>query len=56
MNIRTEANKGNVTLRFKIVDTETNQVVEMFSRRQRVNLNKEFVDFLESLDVEIKMN
>ena len=56
LNIRTEANKGNIMLRFKIVDTETSQVVEVFSRKQRVNLNKEFVDYLESLDVEFKLN
>jgi len=56
LNIRTEASKGNVTLRFKIVDPETNQTVEMFSRKQKVNMSKEFVDYLESLEVEIKFN
>jgi DNA polymerase-3 subunit alpha len=56
LNIHTEANKGDTTLHFKIVDPETNQIVEMFSRKQRVSLSKEFVDFLESLDVEFRVN
>jgi len=56
LNIHTDANKGNITLRFRIVDPETSQVVEMFSRKQRVNLNKELVDYLESLDVEFRLN
>ena len=53
---RVEANKGNVTMRFKIVDYMLNHTIDMFSRKQRVNLSKEFVDYLESLDVEIKLN
>ncbi len=56
LNTRAEANKGNTTLRFKIIDPETNHVVEMFSRKQRVNLSQEFIDYLESLDVEFKLN
>ena len=56
LNIRTEANKGNILLRFKIIDPETNQTVEMFSRRQRISLSKEFVDYLESMDVEFRLN
>ena len=56
LNICTEANKGNITLRFKIIDPETNQMVEMFSRKQRINLSKEFVDYLESLNVEFRLN
>ena len=55
LNVRAEASKGNVTLRFKIVDPETNQMVEMFSRKQRVNMDKEFVDYLESLDIEMSV-
>ena len=56
LNIRTEASKGNVMLRFKIIDHETNQTVEMFSRKQRINLNKEFIDYLESMNVEFRLN
>jgi len=56
LNHRIEANKGNILLRFKIVDPDTNQTVELFSRKQRVNLNKEFVDYLENLGVEMKLN
>jgi len=56
MNVRAEANKGNIVLHFKIVDSETDQTVEMFSRKQRVSLSKEFVEYLESLDVEMRVN
>ncbi len=56
LNARVDANKGNTTLRFKIYDTEENQMVEMFSRKQRINLTNEFVDYLNSLDVEFKLN
>jgi DNA polymerase-3 subunit alpha len=54
--LRTEANNGNTMLRFKIVDHETNQTVEMFSRKQRVSVDKKFVDYLESLGAELRLN
>ncbi len=56
LNARAEANKGNTTLRFKIIDPETNLVVEMFSRKQRINLSVEFVEYLDSLEIEYKLN
>ena len=56
LNLRAEADNGAIILRFKIVDPETNQIVEMFSRKQRVNLSKEFVDYLESLGGELRLN
>ena len=56
LDTRAQANKGNVSLHFKIIDPETNQMVELFSRKQRINLNKEFIDYLESLGVEFKLN
>ncbi len=56
LNAQVEANKGNVLLKFKIFDPEENQMVEMFARKQRVNLSKEFIDYLESLDIEFRLN
>jgi DNA polymerase-3 subunit alpha len=56
LNTQSEAHKGNATMRFKIFDPEMNHTVEMFSRKQRVNLSKEFVDYLESLDAEVRLN
>ena len=56
MNILVEANKGNAMLRFKIIDPETNQTVEMFSRKQKVGVSKEFVEYFEGMDVEVRMN
>ncbi len=56
LNSRAEANKGNVLLRFKIVDPEENQMIEMFSRKQRINLSSEFVEYLNGLNVEYKLN
>jgi len=56
LTLRTDAEKGNTILRFKIVDTETNLVIDMFSRKQRVNLTNEFVEYLESLGGEVKLN
>jgi DNA polymerase-3 subunit alpha len=56
LNLQAEASKGHATIRFKIVDPEMNQAVEMFSRKQRVNPTKELIDYLESLDVGLKLN
>ena len=53
LNINVEANKGNVMLRFKIFDATTNQTIEMFSRNQKVNMGKEFAEYLESINAEI---
>jgi len=55
LNTYVEANKGNTMLRFKIFDSETNQTVEMFSRKQRINPSKEFMDYLEGLDLEVRL-
>jgi DNA polymerase-3 subunit alpha len=56
LNVRAEACKGNTVLRFMLNDPETGQTVELFSRKQRINLNDEFVDYLESSDIEFKLN
>ena len=55
INLRAENNKGNIALRFKIVDPETNQTLEMFSRKQRISPSKDFFDFMENLDVNMKV-
>jgi len=43
-----ESNKGNTILKFLIFDPKDKVWVEMFSRSNRVELNNEFVNFLDS--------
>jgi len=40
-------NKGNTFLRFSIVDEETNNVIQLFSRNTKITLNNEFTRFFE---------
>jgi DNA polymerase-3 subunit alpha len=51
-----EANSGNTMLKFKIFDPEENQIVEMFSRRQKINVNNDFINYLNDIDIEFKLN
>ena len=56
MNAIVEANKGRIVLRFKIIDSETNQSLGMFSRKKFVSLNKQFTGYFENLGVDMKFD
>jgi len=43
-----ESNKGSTLLKFVIFDPEKKIWVQLFSRTHRVNINKEFIDYLEN--------
>ncbi|MDR2847718.1 MAG: hypothetical protein LBV39_01300, partial [Bacteroidales bacterium] len=51
-----EAHQGKTLLKFNIFDRETKQAVEMFSRKQRIDLNNELITNLENFGVEFKLN
>ena len=40
------AKKGKVNLKFKIIDTEENIGVELFSRTERIDVTNELIEFL----------
>lgn len=49
--------KGKISLKFKIVDTKDNIVVDLFSRNTRVNINEEFINYLKGSEgIEFKLN
>ena len=48
---------GKVELRFTVVDLTENIQLDMFSRKNRINLDDDFVDFLESKEeIEFRIN
>ncbi|MDR1673423.1 MAG: hypothetical protein LBS09_08220, partial [Bacteroidales bacterium] len=49
-------NKGKVQLRFRIVDAEDNQMVNMFSRNTGIDVSNEMLDFLQKEQIEFKVN
>ncbi|MDR0814293.1 MAG: DNA polymerase III subunit alpha [Bacteroidales bacterium] len=51
-----DAHQGKTKLKFRIFDKESNQQVELFSRKQRIDLNNDLVTDLEKLGVEFKLN
>jgi DNA polymerase-3 subunit alpha len=56
LTAKLEENKGNTLLKFKILDPEENQMVEMFSRNRKVEVTNDFIDYLSDLDVDFKTN
>ncbi len=52
-----ENNKGDITMKFRLVEREDNMAVSMFSRSKRISLSKEVLNFLEKHpDIEIRLN
>jgi DNA polymerase-3 subunit alpha len=48
---------GKVELRFTVIDLTENIQLDMFSRKRRINLDDDFVDFLESKEeIEFRIN
>jgi DNA polymerase-3 subunit alpha len=48
---------GKVELRFTVIDLTENIQLDMFSRKKRINLDDDFVDFLESKEeIEFRIN
>lgn len=53
----TDNNKGDVTIKFRVVDREDNLAVSMFSRTKRISLTKEVMNFLDKHpDMEVRLN
>ena len=51
------AKKGKVNLRFKIIDTEENIGIELFSRTERIDVTNELVNFLnQKTDIQYSIN
>ena len=49
--------KGKALLKFKIVDTEENIVVNMFSRSERIDITNELIDYLnEKTEIQYSIN
>jgi DNA polymerase-3 subunit alpha len=49
-------NKGKVSLKFKLVDSESNISLEMFSRTHRVAISSELIGHLRKMDLNFKVN
>ncbi len=51
------AKKGKVNLKFKVIDTEDNIGVELFSRTERIDLTNELIKYLnEKTDIQYSIN
>jgi DNA polymerase-3 subunit alpha len=49
--------KGKITLKFKIIDTNENLAVDLFSRNTRMNITEGFINYLKSSEgIEFKLN
>ncbi len=52
-----EQNKGEVTMKFRVIEREENLAVSLFSRSKRISLSKEVMKFLEKHpDIEVRLN
>ncbi len=52
-----ENNKGNILMKFRIIESDENLAVSMFSRSRKITLSKEVINFLEkNPDIEIRLN
>ncbi|MFP4366275.1 MAG: DNA polymerase III subunit alpha [Bacteroidales bacterium] len=52
-----EKNKGDVLLKFRVIEREENIVVNMFSRSKKISLSKEVMNFLDNNpDIEVRLN
>ena len=49
---RIQNSKGKITLRMRVVDPDMNVVVRLFSKRYRVELSKELIEFLDENDIQ----
>jgi DNA polymerase-3 subunit alpha len=56
LNAQVESNKGNTLVKFKIIDAEENQTVDMFSRNMKIKLSPEIIDFLKEQEIEFRLN
>ena len=53
----TEKNKGEVLMKFRVIENEENIAVSMFSRSRKIALSKEVMDFLDRHpDIEVRIN
>ncbi len=53
----TDNNKGEVVLKFRIIEKEENMSVSMFSRSKRISLTREVMNFIEkNPDIEVRLN
>ncbi len=53
----TENNKGDVTMKFRVIERGENLAVSLFSRSKRISLSKEVMKFLEKHpDIEVRLN
>jgi DNA polymerase-3 subunit alpha len=51
------AKKGKVNLRFKIIDTEENFGVDLFSRTERIDVTNDLINFLnEKTEIQYSIN
>jgi DNA polymerase-3 subunit alpha len=49
--------KGKIQLKFKIIDTKDNLVVDLFSRNTKVNITESFINYLKSSEgIEFRLN
>ncbi len=52
-----EKNKGEVTMKFRVIEMEENIAVSMFSRSKRIGLTKEVIKFFETHpEIEVRLN
>ncbi|MDR2039805.1 MAG: DNA polymerase III subunit alpha [Bacteroidales bacterium] len=56
LNNQMDAHKGNTLVKFKIIDAEENQIVDMFSRKQKISLDNDFIEYLRSRDLGFRLN
>ncbi|MFO7922958.1 MAG: DNA polymerase III subunit alpha [Bacteroidales bacterium] len=53
----TENNKGEVLLKFRVIEREDNIAVSMFSRSRKISLSKEVMDFFDkNPSIEVRLN
>ena len=51
-----QRDKANITLKFKVFDPEYQIAVDLFSRAYRVNITREFVNYLYDSEINFKVN
>ena len=57
LNEITEENKGDILLKFRVIEKEDNISVNMFSRAKKIRLSKEIMNFFEkNPEIEIRLN
>ena len=53
----TDKNKGDILMKFRVIEREDNIAVSMFSRSKKISLSKDVINFLDrNPDIEVRLN